>query len=46
MGKSRLAIIAFVVAILFVSVIAGTILYYNADIAKHNRGKLRILKLH
>lgn len=39
MGRTRLAITAFVVAILFVSVIAGTILYYNADIAKQNREK-------
>jgi len=39
MGRTRLAIIAFVVAILLISVIAVIILYYNTDIAKQNREK-------
>jgi hypothetical protein len=36
MGKTRLAITAFVVAVLFVSVIAGTILYYNGQTSDTN----------
>jgi hypothetical protein len=38
-GRTRLAITAFVVAILFVSVIAVTILYHNADITNQKREK-------